>query len=119
MAPRPEVGELRPSQLLYAFGVGAIVDLPNLSTMVMGLEEWDGSRARPVREDRLLAAVRRQLGEQVERLVLPPTEEDAWSASLERGQSGVPVSSFPSFMRCPLCNHLGPRRKGIFDLKVN
>ncbi|MFE8597104.1 DrmB family protein [Archangium violaceum] len=119
MAPRPEVGELRPSQLLYVFGIGAIVDLPNLSTMVMGLEEWDGARARPLREDRLLEAVKGQLGEQVERLVLPPMEEDALKAALEPGQVGVPVSSFPSFMRCPLCNHLGPRRRGIFDLKMD
>ena len=34
------VGELRPSQVLTTFGIGSIVDLPNLSVMVMGLEDW-------------------------------------------------------------------------------
>ncbi|MEY3334184.1 MAG: hypothetical protein RLZZ176_2487, partial [Cyanobacteriota bacterium] len=33
-----KVGELRPSQILFSFGVGAVLDLPNLSVMVMGLE---------------------------------------------------------------------------------
>ena len=37
---KSEVGELRPSQLLLTFGVGAIVDLPNMSVMVMGLDDW-------------------------------------------------------------------------------
>lgn len=37
---RPRVGELRPSQILTTFGVGSIVDLPHLSVMVMGLEDW-------------------------------------------------------------------------------
>ena len=37
---KSEVGELRPSQLLLTFGVGAIMDLPNMSVMVMGLEDW-------------------------------------------------------------------------------
>ncbi|NJP12444.1 MAG: hypothetical protein HC866_25710, partial [Leptolyngbyaceae cyanobacterium RU_5_1] len=34
------VGELRPSQILFSYGVGAVVDLPNLSVMVLGLEDW-------------------------------------------------------------------------------
>ncbi len=32
-----ELGELRPSQLIFTFGVGSLVDLPNMSAMVMGL----------------------------------------------------------------------------------
>jgi hypothetical protein len=42
---KSEVGELRPSQLLLTFGVGAILDLPNMSVMVMGL---DGLPPMPV-----------------------------------------------------------------------
>ena len=30
------VGELRPSQVLFTYGIGSIVDLPYISTMVMG-----------------------------------------------------------------------------------
>ena len=58
-----KIGDLRPSQLLYTFGVGAIVELPNLSVMVMGLDDWpveQGSSEIP--EPRLLRAVQRELG---------------------------------------------------------
>jgi len=37
---KPRVGELRPSQILTTFGIGSIVDLPHISVMVMGLEDW-------------------------------------------------------------------------------
>src|SRR5437660_1197420 len=36
---RCKVGELRPSQALTTFGIGSIIDLPNLSVMVMGLDD--------------------------------------------------------------------------------
>jgi len=38
-----KVGELSPSQLLYTYGVGAIVDLPHLSVIVSGLDDWQTS----------------------------------------------------------------------------
>ena len=38
------VGEVRPSQLMYAYGIGAIVDLPKLSVIVTGLEDWPTDR---------------------------------------------------------------------------
>jgi hypothetical protein len=120
MAMRTEVGELRSSQLLHTFGIGSIVDLPNLSTLVMGLEEWDPHQTKTIVEERLLAAVQRQLGEQVERLVLPPIDLDDKPGDLTgNGWRGAPVATFPSFLLCPLCNRLGPRRKGIFDLRID
>jgi hypothetical protein len=67
-----KVGEIRPSQLLFSYGVGANVDLPNISAMVMGLDDWDTTYATQIWEERLLTAVRQQLGEQVERLFSPP-----------------------------------------------
>ena len=36
-----EVGDLRPSQLIFTFGVGAVLDLPNLSGLILGLDDWD------------------------------------------------------------------------------
>ena len=59
------VGELRPSQLLWAYGCGSLVDLPQVSVVVMGLNFWDPTSCLPVGEDRLLGAVRRVLGPQV------------------------------------------------------
>ena len=52
-----ELGELRPSQLIFTFGVGSLVDLPNMSAMVMGLDDWDIRYCKELEEDRLVAAV--------------------------------------------------------------
>ena len=32
---KSEVGELRPSQLLFSFGIGSLVDLPSLSVLIL------------------------------------------------------------------------------------
>ena len=40
MRAREHVGELRPSQLLHTYGVGATVELPELTTLVLGLDDW-------------------------------------------------------------------------------
>lgn len=44
---RRKIGDIRPSQLLYTYGVGSIVELPNLSVMVMGLEDWPVEQGMP------------------------------------------------------------------------
>jgi hypothetical protein len=40
MIQRNRIGELRPSQLLHTYGVGATVELPEITTLVLGLDEW-------------------------------------------------------------------------------
>jgi hypothetical protein len=70
------VGDVRPSQLLWTYGPGALVDLPNLSVLTMGLDRWDEQRCLPIEEARLLDAVKRVLGNQVERLRMPPLKPD-------------------------------------------
>jgi hypothetical protein len=47
-----KVGELNPSQLLYTYGVGSIVDLPHLSVIVNGLDDWptDPSFVKEIQE---------------------------------------------------------------------
>ncbi len=118
---KSRVGELRPSQLLYAYGVGSVVDLPNLSAMVMGLDDWDRAYSREIGEERLLVAVRQELGEQVERLLTPPEAPDLSTAQtpafLARSLVGVPVATFPRWMLCPRCRLLAPLRSGLFDRK--
>src|SRR5687768_932519 len=94
---RVAVGSLRRSQTMFAFGVGATVDLPGISVMVMGLDEWSRPQMVEVGEERLLAAVRRQLGSQVERLYLPPiaeTDSNLRSVSGQDALIGLPVSTF-------------------------
>lgn len=114
------VGELRPSQILYSFGVGALVDLPYLSVMVMGLDDWDTSYLQPIGEERLLAAVRKYLGTQIQNLCLPPIapqEENALTPSAATARIGVPVMPFPRWVRCPRCDLLARIDSGLFDLK--
>ena len=58
------VGAIRPSQLLWTYGPGALIDLPNLSVITMGIDRWERDRCQPILEARLLANVRRALGGQ-------------------------------------------------------
>ena len=118
---RHKVGDLRPSQVMFSFGVGAVVDLPNLSVMVMGLDEWDITQVNPLAEERLLAAVREELGPQVEKLVsppIPPESDGAVSPFSKEAKVGIPVSPFPGWGVCPACRLLAPFTSGMFDLKA-
>lgn len=116
------VGELRPSQLLWSFGIGAIVDLPNLSVVVAGTDEWQQANATPVPEARLLAGVRRVLGPQVERLLappIPPPSNAPYNPFSEEARVGVPVIPFPRYLRCPICQTLAPFDSALFQLKTD
>src|SRR5437588_9631767 len=70
------VGELRASQVLFTYGIGSIVDLPYISTMVMGLDDWEHPYPVTVGEERLLLAVRSILGSQISRLLAPPSARE-------------------------------------------
>ena len=112
------VGQVRPSQLIWTYGPGALVDLPNLSVVTMGLDRWDVNQCLPVEEARLLAAVRRVLGPQVERLRVPPfVREDGSSPMSAEGKIGVPVRPFPRWLRCVKCGLLAEYDSGLFDIK--
>lgn len=117
-----KVGDLRPSQVLFSFGVGSLVDLPNMSVMVMGIDDWDTQHTLAISEDRLLAAVKAELGHQVERLCYPPILVDTegnWNPFTEANRVGIPVAPFPRWVRCPLCNLLAPLNYGVFELKTD
>lgn len=120
----PQVGQISPSQLLYTYGIGAIVDLPQLSAIVTGLEDWpaDPSVAREITEARLLRAVRVALGSQVTALRFPPATEETSSLMNpfeEEARIGVPVATFPRWMVCPACRLLAPLKSDLFALKPN
>ena len=55
------VGQVRPSQLLWTYGPGALIDLPNLSVVTMGLDRWVTEYCPPVEEARLLAPAQRRM----------------------------------------------------------
>ena len=116
---KPRVGELRPSQMLTTFGVGSVVDLPHISVMVMGLEDWPNSDYRELTEERLLASIRTILGDQVHALRSPPIVPDTDRSNPFEEQSyvGVPVAPFPRWMLCPRCRRLAPLSSNQFILK--
>src|SRR5690606_32594822 len=114
------VGEIRPSQLMFTYGIGAIVDLPKLSVIVTGLEDWpvNPQYVHPVVEDRLLTAVRYRLPE-VKQLLAPPIVPDSGlpvDPFDSTARIGVPVATFPRWMVCPRCQLLAPLSSGLFDL---
>jgi hypothetical protein len=121
-----KVGDIRPSQLLFTFGVGAIVDLPNLSVMVMGLDDWPMEQgASEISEPRLLRAVQHELGPQVSKLLTPPVtpESAGYQASPfdDAANVGVPVAPFPRWLLCPFvgCRLLAPIQSNLFELKLD
>ena len=111
-----ELGELRPSQLIYTFGVGALLDLPNTSALILGLDDWDTRYCSEISEERLLGAIQRRLGPQVKKLYLPPMVFDDDQSDPTAPAIGVPVAPFPRWLRCPLCDTLATIDSGIFQL---
>lgn len=116
------VGAIRPSALIHTFGVGAAVELPRISVMVMGLDEWRPENARQLDEPRLLAALRHEQGfGSVERLLAAPIAPTGGALSanaLDPARNiGVPVGVFPRWLVCPLCRRLGPIESRQFKLR--
>ena len=114
------VGDVRPSQLMFTYGVGAIIDLPKLSVIVTGLDDWptNPAYARPIIEERLLAAVRFKLPD-VAKLLAPPIVADSGLPAdpfNSTARIGVPVAAFPRWLVCPVCRLLAPLSSGLFVL---
>jgi hypothetical protein len=104
------VGTERPNALLFTGGVGALVDLPNMSVIVRGLDAWDHDRSQltDLTEPRLLRNVRAVLGRQVAALKPAPYLERApgEKPTGDHARVGVPVTPFPRWMRCSRCSML-------------
>lgn len=116
------VGQLRPSQLLHSFGVGALIDLPHLSVMVQGLNLWEEREATPITEERLLGAVRQYPGmREVRELRQPPWRPETTNVFHDWARVGVPVTPFPKWLRCPWggCQYLGPIDDGQWEKDMN
>ncbi len=83
---------LRRSQTVTTFGVGSIVDLPEASAMICGIDKWDTRGCVTLNDTRLEEKLR------VSYFYMPPgTEESA---------DGVPAVRFPRQMRCRKCKRL-------------
>ncbi len=111
------VGQVRPSQLLHTYGPGSLVDLPHLSVLISGIDGWsaDPLAAPEVAEKRLLAAVRSVLGPQLGSLRLPPHLAETPNPFDDWSRTGVPVTVFPRWLRCPSCDRIAPSDSGLFE----
>jgi hypothetical protein len=110
---RAKVGSARPSSLLYTYGVGSIMDLPQFSIMPAGLDDWEPIWRRrgsvpTIEEPRLLKVVQLHLGPRVQQLRPFPWQPKARAQSQEGADLGIPARVFPQWLRCTGCDYLGP-----------
>lgn len=84
----PIVGKVRPSAAVSIHGPGSVVDLPELSVIMMGLEHWWPDDNDAVPEPRLEQFL------EVSGLYAPPQPGPGKFG-------GVPASLFPEFLVCP------------------
>ena len=96
-----KAGKLRPTQIVSQHGPGAIVDLPELSVVIAGLDEWRPTVIDRVSEPRLEAFLRASA------LFRPPTP----SPSV---YGGVPAYVFPEWLVCPRSDCRTLARKEAF-----
>ena len=83
---------LRQSQLVTTYGPGSMIDLPDCSVMVSGLEEWAFQGREKIEEARLVAKLCRLLQVPSVELYTPPAHEE----NAER-TSPVGVRIFPTW----------------------
>ncbi len=89
-----QAGKLRPSQIVTQFGPGSLVDLPEMSMILSGIDDWNTGTSWTIGEPRL----QRALG--VRHFKKPPY------LKYREGVGGVPATIFPRFLVCPRCNRL-------------
>jgi len=88
----PPTGELRRSQILTTFGPGAMIDLPNHSVLVGGLESWMGDMER-IYEERLESWLKDRLQVPEMKLFAPPVDTGDATGTC----TGIAVHQFPTW----------------------
>ena len=87
-------GQLRRSQVITTFGPGALIDLPNDSAIVGGLDTWGGeTNLERIDEPRLSAKLASMTGVPNPRLYAPPPEPEGW----QDRQRGIGAWRFPEW----------------------
>ncbi|EWM12057.1 DUF1998 domain-containing protein [Kutzneria sp. 744] len=109
---RAKVGSGRPSSLLYTYGPGSIMDLPQFTIMSTGLDDWDRIWRRrdgipQIRAPRLREVVGKLLRSRDVQLRPHPWQPKKISLSTEGNDLGVPARVFPQWLRCTGCDMLG------------
>lgn len=90
----PPEGEIRQSQILSSFGPGSMVDLPNHSIIMGGLNHWKfGNERTPIVEPRLEQFLQQKLGVSKIALFEPPTSNQDPTAP----RTGIQSFMFPGW----------------------
>jgi hypothetical protein len=85
----PPAGEIRQSQIVTTFGAGSMVDLPNKSVIIGGLNHWTAKDCKPVIEERLARYISQKvLGVASIQLKTPPIDEE------EIGDRRIGITAF-------------------------
>ncbi|TFD99518.1 DUF1998 domain-containing protein [Jeotgalibacillus sp. R-1-5s-1] len=96
---KKEVGKVRPSQFITTFGPGSIVDLPDFSVIMGGINKWEDyttlKYSFDIEEDRLKRKLR------INKIKSIPVTTDS------KGIGTLPAYRFPEFHVCPNCRRLG------------
>lgn len=119
------VGTARPSHLMFTSGVGALVDLPNFSVLVQGLDEWQYGGVAPELQTigevppHLMRAVRKLAGKSVKELRPAPRmpESDHLRTDDPSLRVGAPAVPFPGWLRCTACDELAPIASKAFGFE--
>ena len=93
------IGELRSSQLITTFGIGAVVDFLNYSVMILGQNYWNLNNLNTIREERL----ERKL--HVDKFMHPKIDYSAFSSRII---PTIPCIRFPEWVFCPNCKRFAP-----------
>ncbi|WP_300267179.1 DUF1998 domain-containing protein [Microbacterium sp.] len=104
------VGSARPSSLMYTYGPGSVMDLPQFTVMPTGLDEWNRIWDRldnvdTIHAPRLLDAVRTFLGPRVVQL-RPFPRVHSVGLHDDGNDVGMPARFFPQWLRCTGCDRL-------------
>ncbi|MBI3269058.1 MAG: hypothetical protein HYZ53_08545 [Planctomycetes bacterium] len=86
-------GQVRRSQVITTFGPGAMVDMPNHSVLIGGLEHWTADGRRVISEERLVAKVEALLNTSPLHLESPPVE----LADPNGPKTGIRAWEFPEW----------------------
>ena len=92
----------RKSHLITPFGIGSILDLPNESLMLMGLDWWKTEYVNEVSDERLAGS----LGV---RTFYSPVEGKTYGAGnshLNNFRGPMPYARFPTWSFCPNCREM-------------
>ena len=102
-------GQLRRSQVITTFGPGALIDLPEESAIVGGLDTWGSeTNLEPIDEPRLASKLTSMTGVHDPRLYTPPSEPEHW----QDRQRGIGAWRFPEWFVVQESNPGSPGQAG-------